>query len=355
MEYAECPFKGGMNQLWRNLLLATSIENSTSPKWPYKKVFFSVAHHPKNVSLMPSISEFKKLIGYSDRFFAFTSDNKLYAWGSNATGILGDNTFISKSSPVLVAGNYNFKSMHLVTSSYIFGITSDNQLYSWGSNSSGILGVGDILTRNSPTLVIGGYSWRSIAGATNIQGITTNNDLYGWGPNANGELGLGDTLNRSSPTLLAINTNYIKIDSITHTAYLTNDGKLYTCGDNDYGQLGLGDTLSRSIPTLVAGTWKDFFITPNITCALNSDGNLYAWGYNDTGVLGVGDILSKSTPTLVLGGLNINSNSFIYKKQIRVTPGQTYTLDLNVNACTSLFGNDQIAPYPSSCVDIEFY
>jgi len=74
MEYAECPFKGGMNQLWRNLLLATSIENSTSPKWPYKKVFFSVAHHPKNVSLMPSISEFKKLIGYSDRFFAFTSD-----------------------------------------------------------------------------------------------------------------------------------------------------------------------------------------------------------------------------------------------------------------------------------------
>lgn len=73
-EYADCPFKGGMNQLWRNQLLATSLEKSTSPKWPYKKVYFSVVHHPGNESLKPSISEFQKLMGHSDRFFAFSSD-----------------------------------------------------------------------------------------------------------------------------------------------------------------------------------------------------------------------------------------------------------------------------------------
>jgi hypothetical protein len=72
--YNECPFKGGMNQLWRNQLLAISLERSTSKKWPYKKVYFSVVYHPKNESLLPSILEFQQLIGFSDRFFAFPSD-----------------------------------------------------------------------------------------------------------------------------------------------------------------------------------------------------------------------------------------------------------------------------------------
>jgi hypothetical protein len=65
---------GGMNQLWRNQLLATSLESSTSLRWPYKKVYFSVVYHPGNNSLKPSISEYQKLIGFSDRFFAFSSD-----------------------------------------------------------------------------------------------------------------------------------------------------------------------------------------------------------------------------------------------------------------------------------------
>ena len=73
-EYDECPFKGGLNQLWRNQLLAAGLESSTSPRWPYKKVYFSVVYHPGNNSLKPSISKFQELIGLSDRFFAFSSD-----------------------------------------------------------------------------------------------------------------------------------------------------------------------------------------------------------------------------------------------------------------------------------------
>lgn len=72
--YNECPFKGGMNQLWRNQLLATSLEASTSPKWPYKRVYFSVVHHPRNEALQPTLSEYQKLIDFNDRFSAFSSD-----------------------------------------------------------------------------------------------------------------------------------------------------------------------------------------------------------------------------------------------------------------------------------------
>ena len=67
-----CPFKGGMNQLWRNQLMATAIE--ADPNGRYKKVYFSVVYHPGNTSLSPSMQAFKDLIGRKDRFFWFTSD-----------------------------------------------------------------------------------------------------------------------------------------------------------------------------------------------------------------------------------------------------------------------------------------
>jgi hypothetical protein len=74
LEFATCPFQGGLNQLWRNQLLGLAIENSSSEKWPFKKVYFSVVHHPQNHALDGSLNLYRKLIGSSDRFFSFTSD-----------------------------------------------------------------------------------------------------------------------------------------------------------------------------------------------------------------------------------------------------------------------------------------
>lgn len=67
-----CPFQGGMNQLWRNQLLALSIESST--EWPYSEVSFSVVRHPKNHALDRTIAQFKQILGNGGRFSGFTSD-----------------------------------------------------------------------------------------------------------------------------------------------------------------------------------------------------------------------------------------------------------------------------------------
>jgi hypothetical protein len=74
LAYEACPFKGGMNQLWRNQLLALEIENSHASRWPFKKVYFSVVYHPKNNSLLVTLTEYESLINHSDRFFHFSSD-----------------------------------------------------------------------------------------------------------------------------------------------------------------------------------------------------------------------------------------------------------------------------------------
>ena len=64
-----CPFRGGMNQLWRNQLLALELER----RGVYKEVFFSVAKHPYNIFLDESIKEYKELIKDNPKFFSFNS------------------------------------------------------------------------------------------------------------------------------------------------------------------------------------------------------------------------------------------------------------------------------------------
>lgn len=88
LKYKGCPFKGGMNQLWRNQLLGSAIERSNSTKWPFKKVFFSVVYHHRNVYLEKTLKEYETLIDKNNRFSYFTSDkiinevsdSRLAAW-----------------------------------------------------------------------------------------------------------------------------------------------------------------------------------------------------------------------------------------------------------------------------------
>lgn len=71
-EYENCPFKGGMNQLWRNQLLGLALEDS---KAPYKHVYFSVVRHPENIALEKTLNEYKKLINNNPKFSCFTSED----------------------------------------------------------------------------------------------------------------------------------------------------------------------------------------------------------------------------------------------------------------------------------------
>jgi hypothetical protein len=72
-----CPFQGGMNQLWRNLLLALALEQDD--RQPYAHASFSVVKHPANPHLDDTIAEFKNLLGDNPKFSVFTSEDLLKA------------------------------------------------------------------------------------------------------------------------------------------------------------------------------------------------------------------------------------------------------------------------------------
>ena len=65
-----CPFRGGMNQLWRNQLLALELENSGV----FDEVYFSVVSHPENSFLDKTINEFRVLTNNSPKFYDFKSN-----------------------------------------------------------------------------------------------------------------------------------------------------------------------------------------------------------------------------------------------------------------------------------------
>lgn len=69
--HAQCPFQGGMNQLWRNQLLALAIEQD--PHSPFKHVCFSVVRHPRNRALDKTLDQYESLINSNPKFFTFTS------------------------------------------------------------------------------------------------------------------------------------------------------------------------------------------------------------------------------------------------------------------------------------------
>lgn len=65
-----CPFRGGMNQLWRNQMLALELEN----RGEYEEVYFSVVSHPDNSFLDKTMNEYRQLTNNSPKFYDFKSN-----------------------------------------------------------------------------------------------------------------------------------------------------------------------------------------------------------------------------------------------------------------------------------------
>lgn len=123
-------------------------------------------------------------------------------------------------------------------------------------------------------------------------------DLFVWGENNFGQLGLGDNFNRQIPCQLPYyDTNSISA-GFYHSLFIKKDC-LYTWGDNSYGQLGLGDYIIKNKPSLVH---LDSVITAvcgfSHSVAITTSG-LFVWGSNDCAQLGLGDYAWQHTPTLL--------------------------------------------------------
>ncbi len=131
--------------------------------------------------------------------------NLIYAWGFPTSGRLGDNTTVSKSSPVLVAGGFNDWQAVSGTGSHALGIRSNGIAWAWGAGTSGELGDNTTVDKSSPVSVVGGFTdWCQVdAGHNHSLGVRTNGTAWAWGQGTNGRLGDNTNVSKSSPVLVS--------------------------------------------------------------------------------------------------------------------------------------------------------
>ena len=232
---------------------------------------------------------------------------KLFSWGQNEVGQLGQNDTTDRSSPVQVGALTSWIS----ASSGLYHSTAikDNYtVWSWGYNEYGALGLGDTTNRSSPVQVGALTNWKKVStGDFHTISIKTDGTLWAWGLNSSGELGLGDTTDRSSPVQVGALTTWKQVSSGNqNTMAIKTDGTLWGWGNNTDGALGLGDTTHRSSPVQVGGltTWKQVSIAGSAqgvghTLAVKTDGTLWAWGAGGWGQLGNNDSIDISSPIQV--------------------------------------------------------
>lgn len=132
----------------------------------------------------------------------------LWAWGQNPLGNLGDNTTTSKSSPISVLGGRiftNLASNNAGGGEMLLALDSSGKLWSWGNNFSGMLGDGTTISKSSPISVKATQSFVKIytQGGSVSYALQDNGFVWAWGSSAFGALGSITTrVSRSSPIVI---------------------------------------------------------------------------------------------------------------------------------------------------------
>lgn len=239
---------------------------------------------------------------------------QLYCWGQDDWGQLGDGgTNTSRSSPVEVAGGRTDWAGISVGGDQTCALRRDGRLFCWGSDAVGQLGDGGTDTDQSVPVEVAGdrTDWANVsAGEGHTCARRTTGRLFCWGRDDHGQRGDGGGVGPSAGTPVQVTggrTDWIKVTAGgAHTCAVRRDGRLFCWGFGIYGQRADGSHApDRGAPVEVVGARTDWSVVAAgsmHTCARRTTGRLFCAGYDGSGQLGVGGGPSdRATPTQVAG------------------------------------------------------
>ena len=279
---------------------------------------------------------------------ALDDQGKVYSWGSNFNGQLGDGTTIKRFTPVEVdtSGVLDGKNIIQISAGGDYSLALDDQgkVYAWGDNFNGQLGDGNLeeyyyygyveirgIDSSVPVEVdtSGVLEGKNIvqvsAGGFHSLALDEDGKVYSWGYNGSGELGDGtDNISNVPVEVVDGNVdftskNIVQVSAgISHSLALDSDGKVYSWGEGYQGELGIGINGQRSVPVEVytSGVLEGKNIVQIragqfYSVALDSFSDLYSWGYNFNGQLGDGTNTDRNVPGISL----LNKNQYSYQPQ----------------------------------------
>lgn len=261
--------------------------------------------------LMPAGVSFTDVSVGDAHVLALGSDGRVYSWGENNLGQLGDGTDTNRFAPAAIPNPPGVTEFIQVMAGryHSLALASDGTAYAWGAGNGGKLGNGATDNVDVPTLVTmpTGVTFATLAaGEVASAAIAADGSVYAWGGNFSGTIGDGTNTDRRVPTPVqmpvGVGAATLSVGS-EHMAALGKDGKGYAWGLGRYGQLGNGAVDDSNIPELVSVptgiVFRSVVAAGNSTYALTADGIAYAWGLNVDGQLGDGTTTNRRVPTPV--------------------------------------------------------
>jgi alpha-tubulin suppressor-like RCC1 family protein len=291
---------------------------------------------PALVTLPGEVGPVTQAATGGDFSLVVTASGQLYTFGADSYGKLGYTAGRAGApptdvpTPVTLPGATGAVVQAAGGFEHSLAVTSTGQLYAFGSNESGQLGVqtnsGTYERNATPTLVslpgVTGPVIKAAAGGRHSLALTASGQLYAFGNNRQGELGSaigegGENYSFSNPTprLVKLPGASGPVAQIAAGAYFslaaTFTGQLYAFGENSEGQLGNTTNLNcfllcaNPTPALVTlpgevGPVIQIAAGYGYSLALTSSGQLYAFGENCCGELGNEFNLRGTNPTPVL-------------------------------------------------------
>ncbi len=232
--------------------------------------------------------------------------------GLLACSVYGQVTVTSPERPQVVSGE-----------DFSIVLDAGGNLYSFGSNSAGQLGVAEIGGFSAdPLLIESDTPWVHIAVSPSnggdpksssnrhALGVKEDGTVWAWGSNERGQLGNGTTTDSEIPVqVIGLPAECVRVAAGGQFSFaLTSDGELWAWGDNTHGQLGqeidypdenngVGDAENgHNIVAIPARVGSDFYrsVATGIVniIAVRDDGAgdraLVSWGYSVWHQLGLG-------------------------------------------------------------------
>jgi alpha-tubulin suppressor-like RCC1 family protein len=239
---------------------------------------------------------------------ALSVDAVAYCWGRNDVGQVGNGTFEDVNTPQPVSGNIRFVQLS-TGGEHACGVVADGRIYCWGRNDYGQLGDGSIVPTTTPVAVAAnGVEFLQVdAGATHTCALARASQLYCWGSDVFGELGVGAAYDGKPGAALPlpVSAQFPELGA----GVFVGAGKDHACsigidrvarcwGRGDQGHIGNGrfdhqffpQTIHLQAIDLYA---SDFFLITRLAvggvshvCALASK-SVYCWGVGEHGELGI--------------------------------------------------------------------
>jgi alpha-tubulin suppressor-like RCC1 family protein len=244
----------------------------------------------------------------------------LYSQGFNANGELGNGTIDLNGGET----NYPYQYVSDISNNWVYvkqtslytvlGIKNDGTLWGWGPNNNSLFSISPTLI---PTLINFPNKCKYIyPNADSFFVLDINNDLWAFGTNLSGALGVGTNANVNTLTKIIIPTKWKMVTSFSvypdECCYLLDtDGYLWQTGKDFLGNINY-------TPFKLNITNRWLYISANKNCFFGIDINNKLWffGYTVSGLSGDGTNI-RTYQTLI----QISTASW---KQVESNDGYAY-------------------------------